>query len=411
MKISSHQNISIVLVTVFFITLLFSIPLNNITIALITLLSFTRKQFWLNLKLFYKNTNFQIFSLFLITIILSLFYSENYIYGFKVLERNATFLIFPFIMIGNKDLVNKELFDKILNSFSITVIIISLVSLIFCYYKSSGFLSLETFSRDNLISLTNLQPMYFALYISVISIIAIDKFIDAVYKKKTASILIYILILGMSLIFNILLASRMTIIALILTIVIMILLKTKKILLGLCALLVFLAISLIAIKYSPILNKRYQEISETAFQPPVGIYHNSVNLRIAHWQCAINLIKENYLIGVGIGDTQDKMNECYKSNNWSAVLYELNYNCHSQFLQSMVGMGIFGLISLLLIFCYPLYQSLQSKNYLALGFIVLFSISALTESIFLSQKAIVFFAFFMSIFEAYYQNNKISITK
>lgn len=161
---------------------------------------------------------------------------------------------------------------------------------------------------------------------------------------------------------------------------------------------------------SPILKSRFTEITETALKPPVGIHHNSTNLRVAHWMCAVELVKVNYILGVGLGDTQDKMNDCYKSKNWSAVLYEFGYNCHSQYLQTYLGTGIIGFIALLTILIYPIILAYKIKDYVAISFFVLIFINAITESLFQRQKGILLFTFFASMFLGYYQY-KISIEK
>ena len=404
----TQKNIILALCVLFFVSLIFSTPLNNISIFLIGVLSFSRLQFRKKITLLYREPSFLIFAFYTFMSVMGLILTENLANGIKVLERNASFLLLPLFIIGNKDLISKDIFKSILNVFSCIIILISILSILNCYVITSGAINVEMFYRDNFLQFTKMQPMYFALYISLAGIYAWYSVIEYLGNKKWLLSIAMFVVVGFALMVNILLATRMTIIALIIALFIITIFKTKKIMLGVAFIIICGLCAFIVIKNSPILYDRYYEISATKFSPPLGIYYNSVNLRVAHWKCSLELSKENFWFGVGIGDVQDQLNVCYRSKNWSPILYENNYNCHCQYFQTLLGMGILGLISLITLLLYPIVISYKIKDFISIGFFVLIIISAFTESLFSSQKAIVFFSFFAALFVAFYENSKLS---
>jgi O-antigen ligase len=122
--------------------------------------------------------------------------------------------------------------------------------------------------------------------------------------------------------------------------------------------------------------------------------------RLLMWDCSGDIIKDNLFFGVGTGDAQDELQECYKVKNYGSLLYypDVQYNAHNQYLQSTIDLGILGLFLLLLCLFLPAYKAFKDDNYLFLSFIALFSIACLTESMLEANKGIIFFTFFSSLF-------------
>jgi O-antigen ligase len=148
----------------------------------------------------------------------------------------------------------------------------------------------------------------------------------------------------------------------------------------------------------PSSKARFTELLSTPFIPATGNVHNSVTLRAAHLHCNIELAKNNYLFGVGAGDVQDLLDNCYKSNQFSDFLYLDNmHNCHNQYFQSLLGLGILGLMALLLIYLLPFVLLKNNLNFVTLFMLGSFVVASLTESVFEVQKGIVLFAFFYCI--------------
>jgi len=121
---------------------------------------------------------------------------------------------------------------------------------------------------------------------------------------------------------------------------------------------------------------------------------NSVNLRLLEWQASWSIIKKTWLTGVGTGDGQNAMKLYYASYNPSTM--DMDFNSHNQYFETILELGIIGLISLLCCFFLPGFRPWNSILYLS--FILLFSLMCLTESMLARQKGIVFFTLFQSLF-------------
>lgn len=128
-----------------------------------------------------------------------------------------------------------------------------------------------------------------------------------------------------------------------------------------------------------------------------GAKENLPAVRILKWKCSWDIIKENWIFGVGTGDAQDVLQKKYQDIHFT-VAFEEEYNSHNQFLQTWLGLGILGLFLFLASLFFPLMMAYRQHIYLFIVFITLFSICCFTESFLCRQHGIVFYAFFNSLF-------------
>jgi O-antigen ligase len=150
---------------------------------------------------------------------------------------------------------------------------------------------------------------------------------------------------------------------------------------------------------SPI-NERLKEALNYKGEYPIEKQWGGRALRELKWSCAVELIKKNFWTGVGTGDVQDELDECYKLHNYVPLLYwkDTRYNAHNQYLETFVELGIAGILILICCFGFALIVSMLRKNFLYFILILLFAISCLTESFLERQHGIVFYALFNSLF-------------
>ena len=120
----------------------------------------------------------------------------------------------------------------------------------------------------------------------------------------------------------------------------------------------------------------------------------SSDTRIEVWRVTIELLKNNYLIGVGTGDIKDELVKQYKKNNFTLGVQN-KYNCHNQFLQFFLIFGIIGIVIFVIILILTLRKSIQTNNLLLFQFIVLISINMMMESMLESKAGVEFYAFFL----------------
>jgi len=121
-------------------------------------------------------------------------------------------------------------------------------------------------------------------------------------------------------------------------------------------------------------------------------------LRVAIWDCSTDILGENWLLGVGTGDTQTELTKTYRKNNFLfASEYNAGYNAHNQFLETWLTVGITGLILLVLNFVYLFWQGFSKKNYLLFAFSLFICFNCLTETYLQRQKGVTLYAFMASV--------------
>ncbi|MEQ8324571.1 MAG: O-antigen ligase family protein [Vicingaceae bacterium] len=118
--------------------------------------------------------------------------------------------------------------------------------------------------------------------------------------------------------------------------------------------------------------------------------------RIVIWSQSLELIKEHPFFGYGTGDVKHELIGKYREKGYDHLV-ELRLNAHNQFLQTIISVGILGIILLLLYLYYPMFNVSFYNNLIYMGFLGLISINLLTESMFETQAGVVFYAFFNSI--------------
>lgn len=128
------------------------------------------------------------------------------------------------------------------------------------------------------------------------------------------------------------------------------------------------------------------------FDDPSG---HSVTQRYEYWKTSVQIIKDNWLIGVGTGDMNDAFKEQYVKMN-SNLTTEWRLRSHNQYLSITVGFGIIGLFWFLLFLFYPPIREKKLFDYLYFMFLVIILVSMLTEDTIESQAGVTLFAFFNS---------------
>ena len=142
--------------------------------------------------------------------------------------------------------------------------------------------------------------------------------------------------------------------------------------------------------------RSYQEMATTWPYLNPGLQTQSTTIRASLWWLSIQSVPRiNLLLGVGPGDVEHLISETGKSANVTNVLG--TNDPHNQYLQTLLGLGIVGLCSLLVCFAWPAWVAHQTGNHLYVAFIFLFAILCLTETAMGIQKGIVFYSLFGSL--------------
>lgn len=91
--------------------------------------------------------------------------------------------------------------------------------------------------------------------------------------------------------------------------------------------------------------------------------YNGTLQRIAVWETSCELAGENLPFGTGTGDITDDLCKRYEAKGYTYILGK-RLNCHNQYLQHLVGLGIPGLAALLLFLGISLWEAIRQKDFL-----------------------------------------------
>ncbi|WP_299259056.1 O-antigen ligase [uncultured Aquimarina sp.] len=116
------------------------------------------------------------------------------------------------------------------------------------------------------------------------------------------------------------------------------------------------------------------------------------------WESSIKSIKEKPVFGHGSSNVQK---EVFKNIRPDKNLKFREYNSHNQFLETLTGMGIIGLLSLLLILVYPFKVA---NNKFIMSYCVLITVLFIFESFISRQAGINLFVFWYCLFLNYKMN-------
>jgi len=348
-----------------------------------------------------KTKYFLGFSFLFILYFFSMFYTSNIKYGLKELETTLSILVIPFsfFILLSKYQIKENLKLLFLKNFIIASTIFSIVSILAIvtnptpFYKDFYSNKFRTVVKE--IPFIGQHPIYASIFLALAIIFATISF-SKLYQKKIIGIS-YILI---NLLLLLMLSSRSVISSLIITITIILFLIFKYTFQQKIIIFFVLVTSLILLfSY----NRRMQElIAPETYKTISPNYSNS--FRVAITNCSIKLIQKNFLFGYGVGDVQEKLNDCYKQS--SSLLLKKTYNSHNQYLDIWLKTGIIGFIYFLSFIFYELVINLKNKNYLLFGIFLFYAIIFLFENILERQSGVILFYFLISFFTLENINNK-----
>lgn len=125
----------------------------------------------------------------------------------------------------------------------------------------------------------------------------------------------------------------------------------------------------------------------------------SFAMRVQAWKNAIQVIKKNPIIGVGIGDADKELQENFALMN-SSITAANRKNPHFQFLETATQSGIVSACIFLLILLYSLFGK-SNKNSLLASIVLLLFLASCFESILERQASVVAYSGFIALALAY----------
>jgi len=137
------------------------------------------------------------------------------------------------------------------------------------------------------------------------------------------------------------------------------------------------------------LTKQY--LAFTKNENPNG---HSLIQRIEHLKTGVNILKSNWLIGVGIGDVNQAFQDQYTKEN-SILEPQFRLRSHNQFITIWISLGLIGVLLTLYILVKPLFTRQTRYSTLLISVALIFSF--LTQDMIETQAGVTIFALFYSL--------------
>lgn len=393
-----------------------------ITLSFVWILQVNFKELGTN---FYRNKILWAYVAYFGLFALSYFYSDNKTQS-AFDTGSKTFLLVMPIVIGAGTDISKRQLERVFFAFICGVTLITFISVgnAFLRWKQTG--DVNSLFYHNLVQNLDANAVYEALYtffsLSLLLLFKWESFFNG--KKRYLKYLI----ITIQVAFFMLLSARMLMLLLVIFLIPYYIIHTfrtdinrKKIIITLGTLLILL--TTVVVTENPI-KERFKDFfvksSELAFIDDYSHVKeadfNTFTLRLFLWRIGIENVyqKKLWLTGAGNGDAQAMQNNKMKEYGINNIHEELalrsplyNANLHNMYLQSLIMVGIFGLILLLIITLRPFFLY---RNSTYAGIFLPFHVSTvffmIQESMFQTQAGLAFYTFFSIIYYNLYFKSK-----
>ncbi len=365
--------------------MLFAFPILPLKIAVVLILIFSFSTI-LNYFLV-QRVELKFSYLLLLTLSFPLLYFINYLVypqshaAWFEFEKRISLLAMPLIFsITWVDVKKSTLFGV----YNVSVLLLSsgVLVYLFVFGINQGFFSggLSYAIRSTVELISSIHPTYFSFFAGFSFYLVLSNLLKQ--KFRPLNFLLRILQLFVLAAILVLLASRIFFLSSLL-IIPYIIIRSRLIIIYKAGMISFFVLSLaLSVIFIPGLRQRSSELEIKNFKIPGNSEINSTNLRLGIYHCSFELLKENFIWGVGTAKLQQKLNNCYESIHVDE-LHENNYNTHDEYLNIWLGLGLAGLMLFLAILILSFKRSLLNEEHLL--FLLLFSIFCLTENLLARQ--------------------------
>ena len=312
-------------------------------------------------------------------------YTDNIAEGWNDVLLKISIFLLPLFMMSTSFISGQKRF-QILKIFALLMMLMAASDLILSFldYNESG--SSKVFFYVGLTHFLPRQPHYVSWYYSMALFISLYQILRGSNKK-----LLWALGAGLLLVSLILLTSRAFYIAFTFVFIVSVVKAFRSSILSKQTLrVVILALGLFIIGIISIPNTSSRIIdAKNEVKSLMGTSSKYTNPRVHLWEHGVQLIVENPLLGLGVGDAREALTKTFEEIRPNFFRY--NFNFHNQYLQSWAEVGILGVLLLIFLMIRPFSQ--KDQHPLFLIFLGLTLIGFLTESMLERQAGVLFFAF------------------
>ena len=307
--------------------------------------------------------------------------------------------------------IKNYLKERLILGFAIATFFAALGCVAWAIFKAAEHHDLSLLYNDNLSAIINLQSIYFAMFVNL----AIFSFIFLlISKSKLVNSKVIISLVLFLFVVQFLLASRIAIFTLYATMVCVALyyiIQKKMIIRGIGFIISLAVLSVLLVKVFPDTVNRFNELGYTKFdykstakeshftRPLTADQWNGANTRLAVWNCAWEIIKDQPIFGTRLGDKKEALRKEYVLKDFKEGF---NKNTHNNYLDVWMSLGLVGLVLFLTgFFILPLYDTFKYQDWYGSIIIISFMISLFTETYMDRTMGNTALAFFLSFIASY----------
>lgn len=394
----------------------FGFSVINIIIIAFTLwyfFHFSKENFFIRSN---QNSIFLFFTMYFTVNMFSLFYTKNINYGLIVLSRLLYFIVIPFIIINSYKYLTKDFFEELVKYYILSCFVACMICLINASFNTYDYANVNPFNKNNgnffsYIQLTKIikkHPIYFGTNLLFAISMIFRSWVDNNFQIKINNNLKIALLIFLTLVVFLLNSFMLLIIYVVILFYFMnrllksFVLRTNVFKTLFTVTTVFLVLYLSS-NFIIQKSKGVHFINDLTTRNYSGNDFTALKARNAKIYCSVEVIKNNFFLGVGAGDCQDELLKQYLKNNFLHGYFR-KFNSHNQYLTTFISTGLFGFLILICILIMLMYFAIKNKNDLLFIFIVINALFFLSESVLERQQGIVFFVFFSSLIVVYQYN-------
>ncbi|MBL4754607.1 MAG: O-antigen ligase family protein [Flavobacteriales bacterium] len=331
--------------------------------------------------------------------LIGMLYTDNIAVGSYDLEIKLSFLLFPF-MFASFPAISRDKYYNIGLAFVLGCAIAGLADLGmgFINYAASDDIKDLLYGRLSFFH----HPSYFAMYLAFGLAIMLHGLIIGSDELPLSNKRLYLILIPFFMGMTILLMAKSGILSMGMVLLItLVFLLVKRRFLAFGGLSLALTVAIVgSLWLAPGVFNRIKTTWDVVLQPQANIESSTVEStagRMLVWNRALELIQENFILGVGTGDIKEELVQKYAEAGLSGIEGK-QLNAHNQFIQSFATLGILGFLSLVLGLLLAGIMAIRKGNIVYLMFIIIVTVNALTESILEVQAGVIFYAFFNALF-------------
>jgi O-antigen ligase len=354
---------------------------------------------------------FLLFISFYIATAVSFFYSTNKPEALRILQLKLPLFLFPLVFASGVKW-KKEQVRVLLLLFSWSVALFCIISISKAVFSALLFGDLQFLFGYNIIPFKYIYPSVASLFCVFSALIHLNELAE---KEKLLSVhLIPLLLFGTTLI---LLSNRMGILLFII-ITLFYLLRTVQSTMVKFSSVLFMILVLVFLYFA---NQTFREKMQVIVQfnsekmikldkdASLGKTWDGLQLRVAIWTCAADVVIKHFWTGIGVGDAQQQLQQAYENRKFYFASKYNTYNAHNQFIEQWLMTGVAGALFFIISIYVSVYMAFKTGNLLYLLFLFVFLFFCITESILEISKGVVWFSFFNSIFAFHIKKSVASV--